>query len=86
MSRDLPELQQARALWIKNRFPEALRLFDKAVRKDPNNPMALADAARAYGTRFEFGRAERLVKRLVEISGGRAVSALHGRRPRRVDW
>lgn len=69
---DLPELQQARALWIQNRFPEALRLFEKAIRKDRHNPIALADAARAYGARFEFARAQQLLGRLVDVAGNRA--------------
>ena len=65
-------LQRARALWMKNRFPEALRQFDKAVRKDRDNPIALTDAARAFGARFEFARAEQLLGRLENIAAGRA--------------
>ena len=69
--RDMPELQQARALWIHNRFRESLEMFDKAVRKEPGNPMALADAARAFGSRYEIDRSERLLARLVEIGQNR---------------
>lgn len=72
VSRDLPELQKARALWIRNRFPEALRLFQKAVRKEPANTMALVDAARAFGARYEFEQAEEYLRRLIELSDGRA--------------
>lgn len=67
--RDTPELQQARALWAANRFPQALALFDKALRKTPDNPIALLDAARAYGARFEIDRAERLLERFLSIAG-----------------
>ena len=70
--RDMPELQQARSLWTQNRFRQSLELFDRAVRKEPSNAMALADAARAHGGRFEFARAEQLLQRLVEIGSKRA--------------
>jgi tetratricopeptide (TPR) repeat protein len=65
---DLPELRQARALWQQNRFPAALELFDKAVRKHPRNAVALIDASRAFGARFEIVRAEQLLDRLLELA------------------
>ena len=46
---DLPELQQARALWMANRFDESLAAFDRAVQLCPNNLVALIDASRAFG-------------------------------------
>ncbi|HTD85081.1 MAG TPA: hypothetical protein VK850_00765, partial [Candidatus Binatia bacterium] len=58
---DVPELQQARTLWQLNRFDESLQLFDKAVRKYPQNLLALVDASRAFGARFEITRAEALL-------------------------
>jgi len=60
---DVPELQQARALWNLNRFDEALGLFEKAVRKYPQNLVALVDASRALGARFEITRAEAFLDR-----------------------
>src|SRR5258707_6064349 len=42
---DVPELQQARALWQINRFDDSLRLFEKAVHKYPQNLVALVDAS-----------------------------------------
>lgn len=66
---DLPELQQARALWQLNRFDESLALFDKAVRKCPGNSLALTDASRAFGSRFEIERAEELLDRLIKLNG-----------------
>ena len=68
----MPELQQARGLWVQNRFAAALELFAAAVRKEPNNPIALADAARAFGSRFEIEKAERMLRRLVDLAGDRA--------------
>jgi tetratricopeptide (TPR) repeat protein len=73
---DLPELQQARALWQLNRFDDALALFDKAVRKCPANCLALTDASRAFGARFEIARAEELLDRLIKL-GGRNPQILH---------
>jgi len=73
---DLPELQQARALWIANRFDESLHLFEKAVRTHPQNLVALVDASRALGARFEIQRAEEMLDRLVKL-GSRQANLLH---------
>jgi tetratricopeptide (TPR) repeat protein len=73
---DLPELQQARALWQLNRFDESLGLFDRAVRKCPNNSLALVDASRAFGARFEISRAEELLDRLIQLNE-RSADVLH---------
>jgi len=69
---DVPELQQARALWMANRFDESLRLFDRAVQRCPQNLVALIDASRAFGTRFEIPRAEELLDRLIRLAPQRA--------------
>jgi tetratricopeptide (TPR) repeat protein len=73
---DLPELQQARALWLANRFEEALQLFENAVRKHPQNLVALVDTSRALGARFEIQRAEEMLDRLLKV-GGRQPNLLH---------
>jgi tetratricopeptide (TPR) repeat protein len=65
-------LQKARALWVANRFDESLRLFDEAVRRAPQNLLALIDAARAFGARFEITRAEELLDQLIRLAGPRA--------------
>lgn len=65
---DVPELQQARALWQLNRFDEALERFERAVRKYPQNLVALVDASRALGARFEITRAEAIVDRLAKVA------------------
>src|ERR1051325_11608691 len=64
---DVPELQKARTLWQLNRFDEALELFESAVRKYPQNLVALVDASRALGARFEITRAEAILDRLMKI-------------------
>ena len=65
---DVPELQQARALWQLNRFDQALALFEKAVRKYPQNLVALVDASRALGARFEITKAEAMLDRLSKLA------------------
>jgi tetratricopeptide (TPR) repeat protein len=64
-SADLPELQQARAFWVAHRLNESLRHYDRAVRLYPDHPVALMEAAVAFGHRFEIGRAEELLSRLL---------------------
>jgi len=73
---DVVELRQARTLWQLNRFDESIVLFEKAVRKYPQNLLALIDASRAFGARFEIKRAEALLDRLMEM-GGRNAKILH---------
>src|ERR1044071_3609421 len=73
---DVPELQQARALWQLNRFDEALQLFEKAVRKYPQNLVALVDASRALGARFEITKAEAMLDRLIHL-GTKNPKILH---------
>lgn len=73
---DVPELQRARALWQLNRFDEALALFESAVRKYPQNLVALVDASRALGARFEITRAEAMLDRLMKL-GANNPKLLH---------
>ncbi len=73
---DVPELRQARVLWMANRFDESLELFEKAVRKYPQNLVALVDASRAFGARFEITRAEAIVDRLAK-AGAHKPELLH---------
>jgi tetratricopeptide (TPR) repeat protein len=73
---DVPELQQARALWQINRFDDSLRLFEKAVHKYPQNLVALVDASRALGARFEITKAEAMLDRLSQL-GRRNPEILH---------
>src|SRR5712664_4197180 len=65
---DVPELQRAQALWQLNRFDEALELFESAVRKYPQNLVALVDASRALGARFEITRAEAMLDRIMKLA------------------
>lgn len=66
---DAPELRRARALWQQNRFDESLHWFETAVAKYPQNRVALVDASRALGARFEITRAEAMLDRLKRLAG-----------------
>ncbi len=68
---DLPELRRARTLWGMNRMEEALVLFEEAVRTHPQNLVALVDASRALGARFEIHRAEAMLDRLMKVGRSR---------------
>ena len=65
--KDSPDLIKARDSWERRRFSEALRRFDKAVRRQPDHPMALIDAARAFGARFQAEKAVKILQRLEKI-------------------
>lgn len=67
---DLPELQEARALWVKQDLLGALGRFDRAVREHPQHVRALVDASRAFGAMYNYERAESLLTRLVELGRG----------------
>ena len=73
---DVPELQLARGLWQLNRYEEALSAFEKAVRKYPQNLVALVDASRALGARFEITKAEAMLDRLAKL-GAHNPQLLH---------
>jgi tetratricopeptide (TPR) repeat protein len=72
----VPELRQARSLWQRNRFDESLQWFEAAVARYPQNRVALIDASRALGTRFEITRAEGMLDRLQNL-GGSEPDVLH---------
>ena len=73
---DVPELRQARALWGMNRFDDSVRMFEAAARKYPQNVLALLDASRALGARFEITRAEELLDKVLRL-GSRNPQVLH---------
>lgn len=66
--KDSPDLIKARDSWERGRFAEALHRFDKAVRRQPDHPAALIDAARAFGSRFQVHEAVKILARLERVS------------------
>lgn len=67
---DLPELQEARALWVKQDLLGALAKFERAAREHPNHVRALVDASRACGSMYRYDQAEALLDRLVALGRG----------------
>lgn len=65
-------LKKARALWLQDRFDEALKLFGEVLLTHPRHPLALLDAARAYGARYRITEAETLLDRYLEVTGSDA--------------
>src|SRR5262249_40322396 len=62
-------------------FDESLKLFDRAVQLCPQNVVALVDASRAFGTRFEIRRGGELLGRLIRLAPRRAgILHLSGQR------
>jgi tetratricopeptide (TPR) repeat protein len=56
-------------LWQQNRFDESLALFERTVRRCPQNLLALVDASRALGARFEITKAEAMLDQLIKVGG-----------------
>jgi uncharacterized protein HemY len=69
---DNPDLQKARAAFLRQEYPLSLRLFEKCAKRQPNNLMALTDAARAFGQRFEIARALDCIRRMRQLAEGDA--------------
>lgn len=74
--RDTPMLQDARDAWSVKDYRQSLRLFERAVKREPFNLMALKDAAYAFGQSFEISTATRYIKRMETLVGNDA-GALH---------
>src|SRR6185437_6689039 len=55
---------------------EALALFEQTVKTHPQNLLALVDASRALGARFEIDRAEAMLDRLMK-AGRQRPDILH---------
>jgi tetratricopeptide (TPR) repeat protein len=54
-------INKAQALWDQRRFDEAIWYYERALARDPHNPVLLVDVARAYALRFRYADAEKLV-------------------------
>lgn len=77
--RDTALLRQARHLWAQRRWDESLAAFEQALEQEPDSIRALVDAARAFGQRYDYERAEALIERLLKLAGQQAqMHALAG--------
>ena len=54
-------IDKAQALWREERFEEAIWFYERALARNPHNPVLLVDVARAYALRYRFADAEKLV-------------------------
>jgi tetratricopeptide (TPR) repeat protein len=61
-------LKKARQLWSQRQWEESLLAFEKAVAQEPSNVRVAVDAARAFGARYQFERADALLQRLLRLN------------------
>lgn len=54
-------VKKAQLAWDQRRYSEAIYCYERALARDPQNPILLTDVARAYALRFRFADAEKLV-------------------------
>ncbi len=64
--------REAEEAWGAQDYQKSISLFEKATRKEPNNPLIVLDLARAYGKRYDYPAAERCIEKAVRISADRA--------------
>lgn len=55
-------IDRAQDAWTARQFDEAIRLYESALARDPQNPVLLVDVARAYALRYRAADAEKLVE------------------------
>jgi tetratricopeptide (TPR) repeat protein len=56
-------IDKAQKAWDARQYDEAIWFYERALAHDPDNPVLLADVARAYALRFRYADAEKLVER-----------------------
>jgi tetratricopeptide (TPR) repeat protein len=63
MPRHQPDVRinKAQALWDQRRFDEAIWYYERALARDPHNPVLLVDVARAYALRYRYADAQKLI-------------------------
>jgi tetratricopeptide (TPR) repeat protein len=54
-------IDKAQRLWNQRRYDEAIWYYERALARDPHNPVLLVDVARAYALRYRYADAEKLV-------------------------
>jgi tetratricopeptide (TPR) repeat protein len=55
-------IDKAQHAWEQRRFDEAIWYYERALARDPHNPVLLVDVARAYALRYRYSDAEKLVE------------------------
>jgi tetratricopeptide (TPR) repeat protein len=54
-------INKAQRLWGLRRYEEAIWYYERALARNPHNPVLLVDVARAYALRFRYADAEKLI-------------------------
>jgi tetratricopeptide (TPR) repeat protein len=54
-------IDKAQRAWDERRFDEAIWYYERALARDPQNPVLLVDVARAYALRYRYADSEKLV-------------------------
>jgi tetratricopeptide (TPR) repeat protein len=64
LSRHKPDVRidKAQHAWQQRRFDEAIWYYERALARDPHNPVLLVDVARAYALRYRYADSEKLVE------------------------
>lgn len=62
------ELRAAKKLFRRGEFSEALNLFRACLKRYPDHPHVLLDAASAFGERFQSKRCGELLARLIQLA------------------
>src|SRR5262245_52693580 len=52
---------KAQRRWGMRRYDEAIWYYERALARNPHNPVLLVDVARAYALRFRYADAEKLI-------------------------
>lgn len=61
--RNTPDIRinKAQDAWNRGYYEEAIWCYERALARDPHNPVLLVDVARSYALRFRYADAEKLV-------------------------
>ena len=54
-------INKAQAAWDQGSYDDAIWFYERALARDPHNPVLLVDVARAYALRFRYADAQKLV-------------------------
>src|SRR5712672_224381 len=65
-------INKAQKAWDARQYDEAIWFYERALARDPNNPILLADVARAYALRYRYADAEKLVERAQSLHSDNA--------------
>jgi tetratricopeptide (TPR) repeat protein len=56
-------IDRAQVAWGERRYEDAIRHYEWALARDPQNPVLLIDVARTYALRYRFADAQQLIER-----------------------